>query len=279
MSIISVSITIGVIIATLCIIGNGACLILICKHRKLQNIDNLLIASLATADLLVGVISIPCFLITQVGLPHNLYGCIFMLSIMHVCTQVSVFSLLTFAIDKFVAIRYTFFYNTHVTPRIIFLANFVTWILGIGFGLLPMCGAKWDWNEGDICTPMIYDLKYIVYIRSLTSIPIPLLLMLFIYLYIFHIARKQLRQIASLEVLADGVNRDNQRLNQSKYIRKQLMAAQKFGVIIYYMLDTCPNNGYALIIWSQRRSSLLCLGYLASSSKFCHQPLPICIWQ
>ena len=188
----------------------------------------MLIANLAVADFLVGIIGIPCFILAEVGLPQNFYGCLFMWCIILGFTQVSIFNLLTLAIDKFVAIHYTFFYNAHMTPRKIIMINVVTWFLGTCFGLVPMYGWNMGWNERNMCSFDIIDLKYIVYFRFFVCILVPLLLMLMIYVYIFYIAHKQLHQIASLQVFTDN----NQRNTRCKYIKKELKTAKKFGLII-----------------------------------------------
>ena len=88
------------IIGLITVIGNSLVLIAIYKNPRLQTITNCFIASLALADLLVGIVVAPLAALSYLGLPNNFYGCVFTNSIVIALTVVSVFNLLAIACDK-----------------------------------------------------------------------------------------------------------------------------------------------------------------------------------
>lgn len=223
------NILVEVLIAVASAVGNSIVLILIFRHGRLRTITNAFIANLAAADLMVGILGLPSVLLTVVGLPRNYYGCLLMTCMIIICTQVSIFSLLTVAIDRFVAIKYPFFYNAYMTPQTVAVVSSMNWCLGILVGLVPVFGWNKGWNEQNRCAfELIIDFNYRVYFNFFGFILTPLIIMFFIYLYIFHVARKQLRQIASLQV----ESLDNRVNDQSKNMKKELKAAKKFAVVI-----------------------------------------------
>ena len=100
-----------IIIAFASVAGNALVLVLIMKDKQLHTVTNYFIASLAAADLLVGALGIPCVLIAWHGYPHNFIGCLTVNSVIVVLTQISIFGLLTIAIERFIAIKEPFKYK------------------------------------------------------------------------------------------------------------------------------------------------------------------------
>eukprot|EP00914_Ancora_sagittata_P016097 GHVO01032165.1.p1 GENE.GHVO01032165.1~~GHVO01032165.1.p1 ORF type:complete len:216 (-),score=19.87 GHVO01032165.1:1160-1807(-) len=79
-----------ILIAALSIFGNGMVLAVIARERRLRTVTNYCVASLATADLLVGVLGIPCVMVSFYGYPSNFYGCLLLNSMIIVLTQISI---------------------------------------------------------------------------------------------------------------------------------------------------------------------------------------------
>ncbi len=67
---------IEVIIALATAVGNALVLWVIVRRKQLHITMNVFIASLAASDMLVGLVGIPCVLVTSFLLPPNLYGCL-----------------------------------------------------------------------------------------------------------------------------------------------------------------------------------------------------------
>lgn len=93
-------ISLEAVIGITAIAGNALVLIAIFKFPKLQTITNFFIASLAVADLLVGIFVAPLAALSYLGLPEDYLGCVFTNSIVVVLTQISIFNLVDVANRK-----------------------------------------------------------------------------------------------------------------------------------------------------------------------------------
>nr|CAJ38814.1 putative adenosine receptor [Platynereis dumerilii] len=217
-----------VIIATMSVVGNGLVILLIIKDEQLQTTTNYLVASLATADLLVGAMGIPAVLAAINGYPHNFYGCLFVNSLIVLLTQISIFGLMVLAIERFVAIKNPFSYHQHCNGKVVTAVVASYWIAGIIVGLVPMFG--WNLGPGGVeCAFVeVIDMKYMVYFNFFGFVLVPLILMLVIYIYIYRVVIKQMRQIASLQVhdsnTSSGFNKHS--------LKKEIKAAKWFAVVI-----------------------------------------------
>ena len=218
------------IMGGLTVIGNGLVLLAIYKNRRLQTVTNCFIASLALADFLVGIIVAPLAALSYLGLPHNFYGCVFTNSIVIVFTQVSIFNLVAVACERFVAIKNPFAYQELLTMKRAVLINICVWILGMFIGLIPLFG----WNLQSEVTDQwrcnfvtVIDMNYVVYFHFFGCIVVPLILITAIYSYIFYAVRKQLLQIAALEITEASSN--NRRMPRFK---KEVKAAKSLAIVI-----------------------------------------------
>ena len=220
------------IIGAITLVGNSLVLIAIFKYHRLRTVTNCFIASLALADLLVGIFVAPLAALSYLGLPHNFYGCVFTNSIVIALTVVSVFNLLAVAWERFVAFKYPFVYQKHLTMKRAIIVNVVVWILGILVGLIPLFG----WNlrsqmtETWFCNFItVIDMNFVVYFHFFGCIILPLILITGIYSYIFYTVRKQLKQIASLEVMSASTN--NQFRTSSRF-KKEVKVAKSLAMVI-----------------------------------------------
>lgn len=197
-----INMTFEILIAVLSIFGNGMVLIVIIREKRLRTVTNYCVASLAAADFLVGALGIPCVEISFFGYPSNFYGCITLNSMIIVLTQISIFGLLVIALERFLAIRFPFWYKMHCTPESTIAVIIISWLLAISVGLLPAFG--WNLKEtygNEVCSFLdVIDLNYMVYFNFFGCVLLPLILMICIYIYIFHVVRKQIRQIAALQI-------------------------------------------------------------------------------
>ncbi|XP_046545111.1 adenosine receptor A3-like [Haliotis rubra] len=219
-------ITFETIIGFVSVVGNGLVLVAIYKTPKLQTTTNCFIASLALADLFVGIVVAPCAALSFLNLSMDFYACVFINSVIILFTQVSIFGLLAVAIERFVAIKHPFLYQRVMTiPRAI-MALVVTWIFAILIGLVPMFG----WNLGQTGYKTcgftdVIDMNYMVYFNFFGFVITPLIIVMLIYIYIFIIVKRQMRQIAALEVAAEGKKKN-------KKFMKEIKAAKSLAMVI-----------------------------------------------
>lgn len=220
-----------VVMGALSCAGNGLVLLAIIKNPRLQTVTNCFIASLALADFLVGIVVAPLAALSYLGLPHNFLGCVFTNSVVLTFTQVSIFNLLAVAIERFCAIKHPFAYTRHIDIKRALLVNAVVWCMGTFIGFIPVFG----WNREDLhnenwtCNFLnVIDITYVVYFHFFGCIIIPLLVISAIYLYIFSIVRKQMSQIAALEI-SDIQLGPTSTLTKFK---KEIKAAKSLAIVI-----------------------------------------------
>lgn len=225
--------TVGeVIIAVLAMFGNGVLIVAIVRHRRLHTTTNVLIISLAAADLLVGALGIPCALLGFHGLPPDAYGCLLVNTAIVALTQISIFGLLIIAVERFVAIAFPFVYTEWCTVRLAIGVCMTYWLLAIAVGFVPVFG----WNLIDSyksvhCAFMeIIDMHYMVYFNFFACVLIPLFIMLAVYCYILIVVQRQMKQIASLQI---GAASNSSQSNSSGHnFKRELKAAKWFAAVI-----------------------------------------------
>ncbi|XP_054480099.1 adenosine receptor A1-like [Anoplopoma fimbria] len=186
------------IIAVLAIIGNFLVCLAVTRNKKLRTVTNYFLVSLAVADILVGLVAIPCAVLTDLGRPHhNLPLCLVLISILMVLTQSSILSLLAVAAERYMAILLPFQYQRVMSPRNAQLALLVTWVLGAISGSVPLMDWKRQPADFDYCIfTCVVDMNYMVYFNFFCCLMVPLVAMFIIYGHIFLTVRRQLRCIA-----------------------------------------------------------------------------------
>lgn len=223
-----VYISLEVIIGAISVVGNTLVLLAIYKNDKLKTVTNTFIASLALADLLVGILVSPLAALSYLGLPQNYMWCVFTNSVVVVLTQISIFNLCAIAVERFIAIKSPYFYQQHLTIKTAVIISVIAWVGGIIVGFVPMFG----WNLGPMADNKcafvsVIDMKYMVYFNFFGFVLTPLVIMFLIYLYIYMIVRQQLIKIAALE----RTNQTDQR-KQSLNFSKEVKAAKSLAVVI-----------------------------------------------
>ena len=106
-----------VLVAICAVFGNGLVIIVFSRERKLRRRTNYYIISLATADLLVGLFAIPFAILASIGLPTNLYACLFTVSVLVVLCTISIFCLVAVSIDRYWAILHPMGYSRTVRTK------------------------------------------------------------------------------------------------------------------------------------------------------------------
>lgn len=194
-----------VLIAISAVIGNGLVLIAIATAHSLRTVTNFYVASLAAADLLVGLLGIPCVIVAFNGLPTNFAGCLIVNSSIIVLTQISIFGLLVVAFERFFAIRYPYYYYRFCTPKTTVVVIAVTWTSAIVVGMVPIFG--WNkskmgtYEQGSKCTfTGVIEMEYMVYVNFFGFVLPPLIAMFIIYGYIYAVVRTHIRKIYALQM-------------------------------------------------------------------------------
>lgn len=106
-----------ILVAIFAIIGNSMVIIVFYRERRLRRRTNYYIVSLALADLLVGLLGIPFAIMASIGLPTNLYSCLFTVSLLIVLCTISIFCLVAVSIDRYWAILYPLAYSRNIRTK------------------------------------------------------------------------------------------------------------------------------------------------------------------
>ena len=184
------------------VLGNAAFLWVLYKSRALRTVSNLLLGSLAVADLLVGLVIDPVWIARCLLTPRP-YSHPLKIAIDSLWIQTSVtttFSLCVVSLDRYIAVHSALLYKQIVTYNRCYAAISFVWIASVALGLSRV---------------MITNSSHLPRLwMSITIITIflPMLFMVFCYYRIFVLARKQSRKIAAqncslrgLQVVSEGV--------------------------------------------------------------------------
>ena len=206
------------IIALPALFGNAVFLWAIFKARNVRTLSNLLLSSLALADLLVGLIIDPVWIARCVLTPHP-YNHPFKMAIDALWIQTSVtttFSLCVVSLDRYIAIRSGLLYHQMVTEKRCYIAIAFVWIASLSFGFSRILVT----NPANL--PKLWMSVTIV------TIILPMILIIFCYSHISVIARTQSNAIARQDV-----QRSNTTVSEGLRNRK---ATKTVGLVVALFL-------------------------------------------
>ncbi|NXO92898.1 AA3R protein, partial [Certhia brachydactyla] len=194
----------GIYIGTECLValfatlGNILVLLVVRLTAALQNTTLYFIASLALADIAVGLLVMPLAIVVSLGITMPAYSCLFMCCLLVVFTNASILSLLAIAIDRYLRVKLPTRYKIVTTERRVWWALGLCWSLSLLGGLVPMFG----WNKAEPRSSSlprcrfisVMRMDYMVYFGFFTWTLVPLLIMSALYAEIFYIIRTKLSQ-------------------------------------------------------------------------------------
>ena len=176
-----------------CLLGNGIVLLAIYQTTALRTVSNFFIASLALADVSVGVFMNP-ILISKVALDlwQGNHWLSKLADFMWIQTTTSTtFNLCAVSIDRYVAITAVFKYHTIITRRKCFGALTFIWIFSVMFASARL------FIHNQSILPRLWIST------TLITVIIPLLLIGFCYVQIYLAARVQISKIAKRKLSAE----------------------------------------------------------------------------
>nr|XP_043904519.1 trace amine-associated receptor 13c-like isoform X1 [Solea senegalensis] len=226
-------------ITILTVILNLLVIISISHFKQLHTTTNLLLLSLAVADFLVGLLTMPLLLL-------NNEGCWFLGDIMCVVhyffaflvVSVSVGCMVLISVDRYIAICDPMFYTTRVTLTRVKLCVCLCWIFS---------GVHGSWILRDVLKqPDMYNTCYgncvvvVSFAEALVDIIAtflgPILIIAVLYLRVFVVAVSQARAMRS-HVAVVTVERSQ----TVKAMKSEIKAARTLGIVmIVFLLCSCP---------------------------------------
>uniref|UniRef100_H2YAF2 G-protein coupled receptors family 1 profile domain-containing protein n=1 Tax=Ciona savignyi TaxID=51511 RepID=H2YAF2_CIOSA len=233
-----------VVIAVIALLSNLFVLIAIVKFKNLQTSTYWLLASLSVADISVAIVGIPSAIVLRIGESKYAiaYPCLIIVSVVIFLTQVSIWSLLLIAVDRFVAIHYHLRYRAIVTSFRVKVGIVGAWLGGALIGVVPQIGWTAEQNKDiedgeNSChqsfhgKPVISasvercafeevtSMDYMVYFNFFGCVLLPLAAMFVLYFMIFRVSD-------NFEITRRKLRR------RSKLIRKEFRAARSLFTVI-----------------------------------------------
>ncbi|XP_076367817.1 D(1)-like dopamine receptor [Tachypleus tridentatus] len=277
-----------VLLIAMTLVGNVLVITVVIRYRRLRSVTNLLLASLASADITVAVFVMPLLVIYDLERQWRFgaIACHLWISCDVMCCTASILHLCVIALDRFLAITRPLRYQIFVSKKRIFGAVVGIWICSGAISFIPIF-LGW-YTDGDGKTSIFQDSsecslevnRIYAIVSSMTSFYLPLPVMFYVYFRILLIAERQAREIKHLEVSLQTADqqvkrslrrRSRQLITDTKAIRTLGIVMGVFCVcwlpffLMYVILAYCEQC-YLSYEW---RSAITWLGYLNSSFNPC----------
>ena len=209
--------------------GNVVVLWLFYRDESLRTISNGFLTSLSVADLLVGLVIDPVWIVIrcliQPSVKSTLYYSIYVLWI-HTTTATT-FNLCCVSVDRFIAIRFPFRYQDFVTKKRCCMVIILVWLISLclPFTTIPLMFL------GNIANAVLWlSLALVTFVA-------PLFVVTFCYMFMFKAARRQSRRMFLSETFHSS-NGNNIPRNGAM---KQFKAIKTVGVILgVYIVSWMP---------------------------------------
>lgn len=157
--------------------------------KKLRSPTNLLIVNLAVTDFLVSILVLPFAIAYQIlgYWPFNQVICdLYSISDVLLCT-LSILSLCTISIDRYLAITKPLQYAAKRTPKRMLIMILICWLLSAAISIPPVYG--WEQKNSPFYCGYSEELTYQIY-ATMTAFYIPLTVMLVLYGKILVLAKQ-----------------------------------------------------------------------------------------
>ncbi|XP_076304409.1 5-hydroxytryptamine receptor 2B [Tachypleus tridentatus] len=180
------------------IVGNSLVCVAISKERRLQNMTNYFLMSLAVTDLMVALLVMPVatVILMEGYFPLPPVYCLAWVSLDVLFCTCSIMHLCTISVDRYLSLRYPMKFGRHKTKRRVILKLCIVWLLSVAMSLpLGMLYEKDSQSviQNGVCNTL--DPVFAV-VGSVISFFIPLLIMVTTYLLTVRLLRCKQKEVA-----------------------------------------------------------------------------------
>lgn len=186
-------------ITTVC--GNTVVIYLVLTRRTLHVSANWFIVSLSLADLLVGLVVLPTYIIHTFWVELNFYA---LLKFYNLILYVSVGNLCVMTGDRYLAITRPLKYGSLMTRSKVLVMILAAWIIPTGISLVSLLWQTSGTNKERNTVQRVYVGMTVVCFEI-----IPCFMMLLVYSHLYFITRAHTRRIAAQESVKERYNGSN----------------------------------------------------------------------
>ena len=223
-----------IILATL--FGNILTIVAIVKEDSLKKVGNSFIASLAVADLLVGVLVLPLRIVNSLTpwIMGNDIVCIIALGNDWWFCGASVFNIVCISIDRYIAISDPLHYKMRMTCKFAALLIGITWATSAAIAYVPVI-VSWFINvnqsQAELHCGIFSD--YTAFIPSLVVLFVPVIPMVICYSIIFCIVQRRAAQVNEMMQMAENANNEHNDGNNEVqiFMRRSTKAAKTLSIV------------------------------------------------
>ena len=215
------------------VVANSLILLLIWRKRRLRTTSNMILASLATSDLLTGLLAVPMVIACSATL--QLQVCIAMDILNRFLAFSSVGHLILLSIDRYIRVTKLLQYPIIVTPERLRWALAFVWVFAL---LASMIQLSWILTTLDEDELIRIELGY-DFFHMAALVVVPLFLMSVIYTRILISLRRHSNTIQSelSERSTSRVNAGRRKVNEKKIalLFIAMIAVFIFGLFFYFL--------------------------------------------
>ncbi|XP_030638784.1 trace amine-associated receptor 13c-like [Chanos chanos] len=221
------------VLLTVC--GNLLVIISVCHFKQLHTPSNILILSLATSDLLVGIILMPLYFIWLIE-SCWFFGLIFCQIFNYISfhlTCVSVYNIALIAVDRYIALCSPFFYSKEISQNIVYVVVLFTWLFSLiyNFAVVYFNGNFTHFSGCPGDCPYTQDEMWSL-VDLVVVFIFPCAVIIILYMGIFSITRRHIKAIRGLNHKRH--TEDGKNLTDST--RSERKAAKVLSIIVSVFL-------------------------------------------
>lgn len=210
MDIITLSYSILLIaIAFVGVISNLAVIIAITINRNLRTPTNFLILNLSCADFLECLVAMPARIVPSLQSRSSMrIPCHVTLCLSMIFGGASRMNTVLIAIDRFVAIKWPFWYKEKVNDRFLLIVVFITWLVVVGVSIVPSLGVglKEDQSNSTMCYYFNTLSIPFLYVFILTFSIAPLVIVIPINCFLVRASFRHMQSIHSQRINIGVIN-------------------------------------------------------------------------